>query len=176
MVIEPGESMTVKNSFMAVAISLQFLHCATPSTTRPNQDILLMSSKIEQINAALLACQRFEKKQNIWTGIGIGASSLSGSAGLGVIPAASADSGVAKWSFAGVSVASGLIAALSAGMTKIYSNNFRDHKCSELYTRRADVVLSGFAMPTVPPVPPVVTPEPIPSIPSEAVVAPQPTR
>ena len=160
MVFEQGEIMKVKNSVMAVAISLQFLHCATPLGTHSKDDVLFLTDKTERINAAFLHCQRFERKQNIWTGIGIGASALSGSAGLGVIPAAESDNPTVKWSFAGVSVVAGLLAALSAGMTKIHSNSFRDHKCSEIYTRRADVVLSGFA---VPPVPPSATPTPAPS-------------
>ena len=160
--------MRLKNSLAAFAVILQFTNCATSSATSGKEDFLLLSDKTEQINTALLSCQRFEKKQNIWTGIGIGAASLSGSAGLGVIP--TSDNSYAKWTFASISVATGMLAALSAGMTKIYSDSFREHKCSEIYTKRADMVLNRFAIqpaaqtPNPPPAPPesVATPKPVP--------------
>ena len=161
--------MKTTNSFVAFAVVLQFLHCATPSATLHPDEVLLLSDRTERISAALLNCQRFEQQQNVWTGIGIGAASLSGSAGLGVIPASALDNPAAKWTFAGVSVLTGMLAALSAGITKMHSNSFRDHRCAEIYTRRADLVLSSF---TVPPVPPTATPRPALA---GAVATPQPT-
>lgn len=80
-------------------------------------------------------CQYYEKRQNIWTGIGIGAAVLSGGAGIATLPAS--DNDYAKWSLAGVSLLSGVLSAVSTGLTKVYSGAFDYRHCKEVFDLRA---------------------------------------